>query len=71
MLWKYIEMKEEMKKFWNFPGICFINMVGINRKTYKTNDLETVVDSDGIFWLTEKHIEEVLDHKKVWLTPMK
>ena len=40
-------------------------MVGINRKTYKTNDLEAVVNSDGIFWLTEKHIEEVLDHKKV------
>ena len=35
------------------------------QKNYKTNDVEAVVDSHGIFWLTEKHIEEVLDHKKV------
>ena len=27
--------KEEIKESWNFCGICYMNMVDINRKTYK------------------------------------
>ena len=27
------------------------------------NGIETTVDNDRIFWLNEKHKEEVLDHK--------
>ena len=38
-------------------------MVDISRKTYERNDIETIVDNDGILWLNEKHIEEGLDHK--------
>ena len=30
--------------------------------------VETMVDSDGILWLNEKHIEERLDHKDLWVT---
>ena len=30
---------------------------------YERNVIETIVDSDGILWLNEKHIEEGLDHK--------
>ena len=42
-------------------------MVGISRKTDERNGIETiVVDSDGILWLYEKHIEEGLDHKHLW-----
>ena len=29
---------------------------------YKRNDVGTRVDIDGILWLNEKHIEEVLGH---------
>ena len=31
----------------------------------KRNGVETIVDSDGIFWLNEKHKEEGLDHKNL------
>ena len=37
-------------------------MTDISRKTNERNDIETLVDHDGIFWLNEKHIEEGLDH---------
>ena len=41
-------------------------MVDISRKTYERNDIETIVDNDGILWLNEKHIEECrLDHINV------
>ena len=40
-------------------------MVDISRKTYERNGVEPIVDSDGILWLNEKHIEEGLDHKKL------
>ena len=46
-------------------------MVDINRKTYKRNGVETIVDSNGILWVNEKHIEEGLDHKNLWLTTVK
>ena len=37
-------------------------MIDICRKTYERNDMETIVDNDGILGLNEKHIEG-LDHK--------
>ena len=40
-------------------------MVDISRKTYERNGIETIV-SDAILWFNEKHIEEGLDHKKLW-----
>ena len=38
-------------------------VIGIRRKTYERNGIETIVDNDGILWLKEKHIEEGLYHK--------
>ena len=32
-------------------------MVDISRKMYEKNGVETIIESDGIFWLNEKHIE--------------
>ena len=40
-------------------------MVDISRKTCARNDVETIVNNDGILWLDEKHIEEGLDHTKL------
>ena len=40
-------------------------MTDISRKTYERNDIETIVDNDGILWLNEKHIEERLDSKNL------
>ena len=62
---KYNEMKEEIKKYWNFCGIYHINMVDISRKMCERYGIETMVDNDGTLWLNEKHIEEGLDHKNV------
>ena len=56
------EMKEEIKKSWNFQGIQYINMIDISRKTYERNDIETIIDNDGILWLNEKSIGKGLDH---------
>ena len=38
-------------------------MVDISRKTYDYNGIETKVRNNGILWLSEKQIEEGLDHK--------
>ena len=40
-------------------------MVDIRTKAYERNGVETIVYNDGILGLSEKHIEEVLDHKNV------
>ena len=40
-------------------------MVGISRKTYERNGIETIVDNSEILCLNEKHIEESLDQKKL------
>ena len=40
-------------------------MFYISRKTYENNNVETIVGNDAILWLSEKHIEEGLRHKKV------
>ena len=37
-------------------------MFDISIKTYKSNDIETIVDRDGILWINEKYIKERLDH---------
>ena len=41
-------MAEEIKKSWNVCGIHYILIVDITRKTYERNDVETIVDNDGI-----------------------
>ena len=45
-------------------------MVNISRKTYERNGVETIVDSDGILRLNEKHREK-LDHKNLRMTAVK
>ena len=46
-------------------------MVGMRRKTYERNDLETIIYSDGILRLNWKHIEEELDHKNLRVVTVK
>ena len=58
-------MEEEIKKFWNFCGIHYINMFFISTKRYERNDIETKIDNDWILWLNEKYIEKGLDHKNL------
>ena len=41
-------MKVEIKKSWNLCGTRYIYMFNIGRETYKGNDIETIVDIDGI-----------------------
>ena len=41
------------------------NIVDISRETYERNCIETIAYDDGILWLTEKHIEGGLDHRKL------
>ena len=45
-------------------------MVDINRKMYERSSVETMIDSDGILWLNEKHIEG-LDPKYLRVTTVK
>ena len=45
-------------------------MVIISRKTYERNGVETIVDSDGILRLNEKHTGK-LDHKNLWMIAVK
>ena len=51
------------KKFWNFCGTRYINMVHTSRKMYERNAIGTIPDNDGILSLNEKYIKEELDHK--------
>ena len=46
-------------------------MVDISRKTYERNGVETIVDSNGVLWLNEKHIQEELDHKNFRMATVK
>ena len=43
VLREYNEMKEEIKTFWNFCGIYYINLVDISRKKYERNGVEKMV----------------------------
>ena len=63
-------MKEEIKISWNVQGIHYINMVDISRKTWKNGE-ETIVETDGILWLSKKHIEEGLGHKNLRVSTVK
>ena len=40
-------------------------IISIDKKTYKNNNIEVIVDRIGKFWLNEKHIEEKLGHKNL------
>ena len=46
-------------------------MVDISWKTYEVNGVYTVVDSDRILCLNEKHIKEGLDHKNLRVITVK
>ena len=43
-------------------------MIDISRKKHERNGVETIVDSDRMFCLNEKHIGEELDHWNLWVT---
>ena len=45
-------------------------MIDISGKTYKKS-VESIVDSDGILWLNEKHIEARLGYKYWRMTTVK
>ena len=45
-------------------------MIGISRKLYQRNGVETVVDSDGILQVNEKNIGKGLHHK-TWVSTVK
>ena len=51
-----------LKLLWNI-----LNIVDIKRKMYEKSDVETIVDTDEILWLNERHIEEGVDHKNLWV----
>ena len=40
-------------------------MINNDKKTYKNNNTEVIVDSTGKLWLNEKNIEEKLGHKNL------
>ena len=40
-------------------------MVNINRMMYERNNIETIVNNDGILWLNGERIEEGLDHRNL------
>ena len=46
------------------------NMINISRKACERNGVETIVDSDGVLRLNQKHIEG-LDHKELRLNTVK
>ena len=39
-------------------------MVDINRDTNERNGVETIIDSNGILWLNERHAKDGLNHEK-------
>ena len=63
-------MKGEIKNI-KTSAEYIINMVDISRKTDERNGNETIVDTDGILWLNEKHVEEGLNHKQLRATTVK
>ena len=48
VLREYNEIKEKIKKSWNFCGIYRTNMVDISRKMYERNCTKTMRDNDRI-----------------------
>ena len=47
VLIEYHEIQEEIK---NLCGILYINIIDINRETYKKNGIEAIGDIDGILF---------------------
>ena len=39
-------------------------MVDISRETNERNGVETIIDSNGILWLNERHAKDGLNHEK-------
>ena len=37
-------------------------MADTRRETYEKNGIETIIDNDRMLWLSEKHIEQELNH---------
>ena len=69
VLGEYNEIKEEIKKSWNFCGMQYINMVDIRRKMYERNGIETIVEKNGMLWLNINRTKEGLDQKNLkWIT---
>ena len=70
MFKEYNEMKEEIKN--SETSVEYTNKYGwCKQKNVWKNGVETIVDSDGVLWLKEKHIEKGLDHKNVQVTKVK
>ena len=40
-------------------------MVDISKKTFKSSDIEVIVNGIGMLWLNEKHVEEKLGHQNL------
>ena len=45
--------------------VCMYKMFNNNKETYKSNDIEAIVDDKGTIWLNEKNIEEKSGHKNL------
>ena len=41
-------------------------MSEISVETYRRNNIDVIVDGNGILWLNEKNIEEKLGHKNYY-----
>ena len=61
VLREYNETKEKINNPENFWGIHYKSMVDMSRKTYEKNVSKTLLGTDKIFWLNEKHI----DHRRI------
>ena len=64
-------MKPEMKIPETSVEDNSINMIDISRKTYETNDVETILERYEILSLNGKHIEEGLDHRNLQVATAK
>ena len=62
VLKEYNEMKEEIKKSWNFRGTHYLSIVDISKQTYEKNGIKAIVDNDGILWFNERQFDGS-DHK--------
>ena len=67
VLREYYDTKEEIKNSETSVEYTVQKWLYKQRDEWK-NGVETIVDSDEVLWLNEKHIEEGLDHKYLWVT---
>ena len=40
-------------------------MIVVTKQTCRINNIEVIVDDNGILWLNEKYIEEKLNHENL------